>query len=180
MFCRVACLAAASLITACSNTPSTFVPAPEQAELGSVVYIYRPASSSNFMYSPRVIVDDDEKFSIASGDYRYVYLPPGEHSIGLNPADQYATDAATTLAIETDTRYYLRVSTLLKFEPDSMNTRRFWIDVVDEQTALGEIGETEYAGPKPRQAATVQSDPGDDQPGFSVDKTQDPFAGKYQ
>ncbi len=178
--CKLVCLGAVSLMTACANQPSTFTAAPEQAELGSVVYIYRPASSSNFLYSPRVIVDDDEKFSIANGDYRYIYLPAGEHVISLNPTDQYTTGAATMLTVEADARYYLRVNTLLKFEPDSMNTRKFWIDVVDEDTAVGEIARTEYAGPESPQSAAVRSGADDNQQGFSVDKTRDPFAGKYE
>ena len=165
--------------SACSNKATTFVAAPEDADRGSVVYIYRPSSTTNFMMSPKVIIDGNEKFQIGSGDYRYVYLQPGDHMIGLDPTDQYFTDPAKTLSVENGKSYYLRVETSLKFEPDRMNTRRFWMDLVDETNAISEIAETEYAGPK-QQSAGQQSETGQGGDQFSVDKTQNPFAGKYE
>ena len=166
--------------SACSNKASTFVAAPQDSDKGSVVYIYRPSSSTNFMMSPGVVIDGDEKFKIGSGDYRYVYLPAGDHAIGLDPTDRYFTDAAITLNVEADKSYYLRVKTSLKFEPEKMNTRRFWIDVVDEKKALSEIGDTEYAGPRSQQPVAGEAEQARDSEAFSVDKTQDPFAGKYE
>ena len=165
--------------SACSNRASTFVAAPEDADRGSVVYIYRPSSTANFMMSPKVIIDGNEKFQIGSGDYRYVYLQPGDHMVGLNPTDQYFTDPAISLHVQSGKNYYLRVSTSLKFETDKMNTRRFWMEVVDETDALSEIADTGYAGPKNQTAdREAERDQGGDQ--FTVDKTQDPFAGKYE
>ena len=175
---RVPWLPAILLLAACASDPATFVGAPLQPDKGSVVYIYRPSSSSNFMYSPRVVIDENETFSLANGDYRYVYLQAGEHAIGLDATGQYTTDAPTVLRVEADKSYYLRVGTVLKFEKDGMNTRKFWIDTVDEDKALNEIAETEYAGPKSAQPQEAQTDQPDSEPGFSVDKTQDPFAGK--
>ena len=175
---RVPGLLAILLLGACASTTATFVAAPPQPEKGSVVYIYRPSSSSNFMYSPKVVIDGNEKFSIGNGDYRYVYLQAGDHSIGLNATGQYTTPSPTALRVEPGTSYYLRVSTRLKFEKDGMNTREFWIDTVDESAALNEIVKTDYAGPKTAQSQDAQTDQSGSEPGFSVDKTQDPFAGK--
>ena len=127
--------------------------------------------------SPQVIVDDVERFSIGNGDYRYLYLETGRHTVGLNPTDQYITDAALELSVEADNSYYLRVKTLLKFEPDKMNTRKFWIEKVTEQQALKEIADTGYSGPK-QQSIRVQTEDGGTGQGFSVDKTRDPFAGE--
>ena len=172
-------LLAVLVITACSNKASTFVAAPLDADMGSIVYIYRPSSSTNFMMSPKVVIDGNEKFKIESGDYRYVYLQSGKHTVGLNPTDQYITDAALTINVETGQSYYLRVKTSLKFETDKMNTRKFWIDVVDEKGALAEIGSTEYSGPELQSSSEPGADGHEDKSGFSVDKTQDPFSGKY-
>lgn len=165
--------------SACSNRTSSFVAAPQDPDKGSVVYIYRPSSTANFMMSPRVVIDGNEKFQIGSGDYRYVYLQAGDHLIGLDPTDQYFTDPAKTLSVVNGKSYYLRVKTSLKFEPEKMNTRRFWIDLVEETEAMSEIADTGYAGPKP-QAAGQQSETRQGSGQFSVDKTQDPFAGKYE
>lgn len=164
---------------ACANKTATFVAAPEDPDKGSVVYIYRPSSTSNFMMSPRLVIDGNEKFQVGSGDYRYVYLQAGDHTIGLDPTDQYFTDAAITLSVESGKSYYLRVKTSLEFEPEKMNTRKFWIDTVNETEAKSEIAETDYAGPE-SQTVTGETEKagGDEQ--FSVDKTQDPFAGKYE
>jgi hypothetical protein len=175
---RALWLPAILLLAACANKPPAFVAAPAQPDKGSVVYIYRPSSSSNFMYSPKVVIDENEKFSLGNGDYRYVYLQAGDHAIGLGATGQYSTDAPTVLRVEADKSYYLRVGTVLKFEKDGMNTRKFWIDTVDENTALNEIAKTEYAGLESAQPQEAQTDQPDSEPGFSVDKTQDPFAGK--
>jgi len=167
------------LVTACSNqASSTFVPAPQDADKGSIVYIYRPSDTANFMMSPKVVIDGVERFSIENGDYRYVYLKTGKHTVGLNPTDQYLTDAVLELTVETDNRYFLRVQTLLKFEPDTMNTRKFWIEEVSETKALKEIADTGYSGPAQQSMDNKTEDAGSEQ-GFSVDKTRDPFTGKY-
>lgn len=165
-------------VAACANKTATFVAAPRDAGKGAVVYLYRPSSSSNFMMSPTVVIDGNEVFKLASGDYRYVYLDSGKHTIALNPTDQYLTDAAIALNIEADKSYYLRVNTSLKFEPGQMNTRKFWIDAVAEKDALPEIAKMDYAGPRLEQAADMDSGDVETGEGFSVDKTQDPFAGK--
>ena len=172
-------LTAAILIAACSNRASTFVPAPEAGGDDAVVYLYLPAASANFMLSPRVAIDDQEKFAIANGDYRYVYLDHGEHVVSLSATDRYQAGAPLALNVEAGRSYYLRVSTSLKFEPEKMNTRRFWLDVVDEKQALSEIAGTDYAG-LPRKASSGWSDGPDEPLEFSVDKTRDPFAGKYE
>ncbi len=174
---QIVFMSAVLLVTACSNKASTFVPAPQDMGKGSVVYIYRPSSSTNFMMSPKVVIDGNEKFKIGSGDYRYVYLQSGKHALGLNPTDQYITDAALELAVEADKSYYLRVKTLLKFEPDTMNTRKFWMEQVAEKQALKEIGDTDYSGPVQQSITDPVKDTGNSE-GFSIDKTQDPFAGK--
>ena len=177
-FHRPLLLALALVITACAaNRASTFIPAPQDADNRSVLYLYRPSATANFMFSPEVVIDDEVRFKMGSGDYRYVYLAPGQYHVGLNPTDQYTTDAAITLRVEDGKSYYLRIKTSLQFETEKMNTRKFWIDEVDEASALGEIADTEFAGPKPQQSSAVQQD---QEQGFSVDKTADPFAGKYQ
>jgi len=125
------------MFAACSNKASTFVAAPQDADKGSIIYVYRPSSSTNFMMSPQVVIDDSEKFKIGSGNYRYVYLQTGQHTVGLNPTDQYITEAAVTINVEAGQSYFLRVKTSLKFETDKMNTRKFWIDVVAEKDVIG-------------------------------------------
>lgn len=177
---RAAWFGAVLLLAACANTASNFVAAPPQPEQGYAVYLYRPSSSSNFMYSPRVVIDGDEQFSLGNGDYRYVYLQPGEHTIGLGATGQYTTGEPTALQVEAGSSYYLRVRTQLRFEQGGMNTRTFWLEAVDEKTALSEIGATKYAGPKSGQSPNAESEASTGEPGFSVDNTQDPFAGKYR
>lgn len=176
---RLALPAAALLLAACSNRSAPFEAAPAPAGETAVLYIYRPSASANFMMSPQVVIDGDEAFAIGNADYRYVYLRNGDHSIGLNSTDQYTTGPVLAITVGSGGSYYLRVGTSLTFEAQKMNTRKFWLDVVDEQVALTEIGATKYAGSRPGHTADSQLDTNDDEPGFSVDKTQDPFAGKY-
>ena len=173
-------LSAAILVAACSNRASTFVAAPEAGGDDAVVYLYRPAASANFMMSPRVVIDEQAQFAIANGDYRYVYLDRGDHVVSLSATDRYQAGAPLALSVEAGKSYYLRVSTSLKFEPEKMNTRRFWLDVVDGKQALIEIANTDYAGPPHQQASSGEPGEPEHTPEFSVDRTQDPFAGKYE
>jgi len=165
------------VLTACSNKVATFVPAPADVEKGSIVYVYRPGNSANFMMSPRVVLDENQKFQIDSGKYRYLYVQAGNHSIVLNPTKQYETARPVNLQVEPGKSYYLRVKTSLKFNLEGMNDRLFWIEQVSEEQALPQIADTDYAGPKHTESKGVNTiDSATD--GFSIDKTRDPFAGK--
>ena len=127
------------------------------------------------MMSPTVVVNANEKFRIGNGDYRYIYLPAGKHELGLNPTEQYLTGAAVTLSVQANSSYYFRVNTSLKFEPEGMNTRRFWMEQVSGQVAVDEIAATEYSGPE-TQTTAERSDQAVETEGFTIDKTRDPFA----
>jgi len=170
-------LLVAICIAACSGKQTVFVPAPQSVDDYSVVYIYRPSSTANFMMSPTVVVNANEQFRIGNGGYRYIYLPAGRHELGLNPTDQYTTGAAVTLSVQANNSYYLRVNTSLRFEPDSMNTRRFWIEQVSGQMAVDEIAAAEYSGPG-SQTMLEQSDESVEIEGFTIDRTRDPFSDK--
>ena len=177
---RLLVLTAAILMAACSNRASIFVAAPEAGGDDAVVYVYRPAASANFMMSPRVVIDDREQFAIANGDYRYIYLDRGDYVVGLSATDRYQAGAPLALNVEAGKSYYVRISTSLKFEPGKMNTRRFWLDVVDGKQALIEIAHTDYAGPPHQPASSGQPGEPEHTPEFSVDKTRDPFARTYE
>jgi hypothetical protein len=170
-------LLAALFITACSNKQAVFVPAPQPVDDDAVIYIYRPTSTANFMMSPTVVVNGDEKFRIGNGDYRYMYLPAGNHELGLKPTDQYLTGAAVTLSVQANKSYYFRVNPSLRFEPDDMNTRRFWMEQVGGQLAVDEIASTDYSGPE-TQSVRERSDESVETEGFTIDRTRDPFSGK--
>ena len=106
------------------------------------------------------------------------YTPEGCYIIELSNTDDDRDASIARARVEAGASYYLRVNTALKFEKDGMNTRKFWIDTVDEKTALNEIVKTEDAGPQSAQPQSAQPDQSGSETGFSVDKTQDPFAGK--
>jgi hypothetical protein len=127
------------------------------------------------MLSPMLVVDGNEKFSIDSGDHRYLILAAGDHSLGLNPTDQYTTGAALALAVEANSRYYLRINTSLEFVPDGMNTRRFWLQQVEGPQALKEIAATDYAGPL-QQPIAEQPDDSAASEGFTIDRARYPFS----
>lgn len=167
-------------LNGCSNNTKAFAPAPQNPDKGSVVYVYRPSSSSNFMYSPRIAVDDNEKFAIGNGDYRYMYLAEGKHTAVVNPTGQYQTKSPVEMNVEAGKSYYLRVNTRLEFEKEGMNTRLFWLEQVPEKQAQAEIAKTDYSGPVKTDTAKDASSEPVNKEGFSVDKTQDPFAGKYE
>lgn len=167
------------LLSACSPTGSNvrFVPPaakPDQA----IVYIYRPSTMTNALYSPGLNVDDEFKLNTKSGVSYRISLSPGEHTFAFQEEKKYTDLRPVTVTLDSGTITYIRVSTSLKvknsvgYEPYE---RSFKLTQVDEALAVKEIADcclddgtqtTEETEPTGKKA--------DD--GFSVDKTQNPFS----
>ena len=163
---------------ACSTTgDKRFIPIkPHDGQ--STVYIYRPASISNAMYSPDIHIDGEFKLTLKPGMNISFTLPSGEHTFELISQKKFPGTKKVTLDLTDGNIYYLRIDTSLKiksaldYEPYQ---RSFSLITVGRNRASEEITEcctkTEVTDKiKPETSLQKPSD------GFSVEKTNNPFS----
>lgn len=169
------------LCTACSTKSviSSFTPAiakPDQA----IVYIYRPSTMSNALYSPGINIDSEFKLYTRNGSNTQLSLAPGEHTFEFQAEKRYTGLSPVTLMLDAGSRTFLRVNTSLKIENSveyKPYVRTFTFTRIEEQAAVKEITQCCLAKPEQLQngKGTRQLDENTND-GFSVDKTQNPFS----
>jgi hypothetical protein len=172
-------LASVSLLSACS-TRNDIVPFTPMVidDTHAAIYVYRPKAMANAMYSPDLYIDDELKFPVKNGRLSRLKLPAGDYLLKLDAGDN--SGQQTKMSLQTDTTYYIRVTTSLKIN-NSVNyqpyQRSFIMEKVQEDKALVEIAKC-CAKAMEDPAAEIPDTPAPDNSdgGFSVDKTQNPFS----
>lgn len=183
-------LLSAILISACSTKTSNFKLTDTVSGKKSIVYIYRPASASNILISPELLINDEKKFEIKSNSYTFINLPPDEHTFKLDLTNRYIGNKEITLKTQAQQYYFLRVNTSLKFEQNKPYTRSFDIEEVSREIAVTEIKiiPSTVDNIKQKELVTQENDKHmsteaaesmpvqtpDDQ--FSISKTRNPFS----
>lgn len=168
-------------ISACSFNQSRFTPVEPDDENLATVYIYRPAALSNFMISPKILLNNKELFTLAAGRYDYTHLNAGTYEFRLDLGKRFTGSRQIEMKVETGKTYYLKVNTSLHFEKNAPYTRRFNILSMKHEEALDEISLTQPEAPKNKQMViTVDNTaPADDthqhSPQFDLSKTRNPF-----
>jgi len=145
-----------------------------------MVYIYRPFATSNAMYSPDLYLNDEFKLSIKNGKNVGFTLPPGDYKFELEPDKNYSGLTSLSVNLSAGSTVFIRVDTSLKI--DSAPTykpyqRSFNLTRVDEKQAKKEIAEccmTNNINSKTEQETKTVTKQNEE--GFSVDKTQNPFS----
>jgi hypothetical protein len=169
------------LLPACSTTSSvaTFVPVAAETDQ-AVVYIYRPTEMANALYSPGLNINGEFKLYTKNGVNSRLSLTPGETTFEFQAEKKYSSLEPLSLTLESNTSYFIRVSTSLKvknstaYEPYA---RSFKLTKVDEQQAVKEISECCIDNNKNLSETTeIKSNDKSNSEGFSVDKTQNPFS----
>ena len=175
-----------SLLLACSSqqTINSFNPEPAPSDQAAV-YVYRPLSTTNAIYSPDLYVDGEFKYSIKNTRKTRILVPAGVTVFELAPDKKYSGITSLSLTLEAAKTYYLRVDTSLQLKPSTTYQpyeRSFSLVSVTAEQAIDEIGrcchtgsndsvasESEDAASSPQQTDKADT-------GFSVDKTQNPFS----
>ncbi len=169
------------VLTACStaNNVKPFTP-QLAADNQAIVYFYRPFATSNIMYSPDLYINDEFKLPIKNKKNTRFTLPPGHYKFELEPDKSYSGVTSLSLNLNAGSTTFIRVDTSLKiksapaYEPYQ---RSFNLTEVDQQLAVKEITECCMAenikSNADQQTDTVKKQ---NEQGFSVDKTQNPFS----
>jgi hypothetical protein len=166
---------------ACSTTKNANQFTPQIAKDNqAVIYIYRPFTTSNAIYSPDLYINDEFKLSIKNAINARFTLPPGHHKFELEPDKNYSGNTRFSLNLSANSTYFVRVDTSLKinnapgYQPYQ---RSFNLIRVDEQLAVKEIAEccmvTDIKSNTDQETKTMKTQTED---GFSIDKTQNPFS----
>ena len=178
---KIILLANLFLLAACTtlNNTATFLP-KGASDNRVIVYIYRPLNTANAMYSPELFIDKEYKLSIKNGQYLPVTLNARETIFEVAPDKKYSGQTRLPLTLIAGQSYFIRVDSSLKikntvaYEPYQ---RTFNLTNIDEQSAITEIEKCCLA------KETIINDDGplldkaeQTEPGFSVDKTQNPFS----
>ena len=176
-----------SMLSACSNQQTINSFTAETAPSNQVaVYVYRPLSTTNAVYSPDLYVNDEFKYSIKSGKKARLLLDAGNTIFEIEPDKNYTGVTRITTTLNPDDTYFLRIDTSLKiknttsYEPYE---RSFSLIEVADQQAIEEISQCCHSGSSSNTGDDNKTDsnPSADETdksdnGFSVDKTQNPFS----
>jgi len=171
-----------NVLTSCASTPSEFVGLETANHTEAVIYIYRPASMSNILIDPEVLINNEKISDIKNDSYLTSVLPAGQYTVKLKLAERYAGKQSIDLKVGAAESVFLRVNTTLKFEMNKPYSRSFSIERVDKEKALLEIQYTQNAAiekssKKTKEVATDKNEEDvvhKDQ--FSIHKTRNPFS----
>lgn len=144
----------------------------------TIVYIYRPSTMANVMYSPDLYINDEYRVSIKSGANHHFTLEPGVYSFKLERDDKIFGNSLNPETLHAGSVYYYRIDTTLKITDSSRYQpyqREFTLSAVDELLARQQIAECclkkEVNADKSDEINKIKTDSE-----FSVDKTQNPFS----
>jgi hypothetical protein len=171
----------AIFISACSaaENTKTFIPETADADL-AIVYLYRPVVMSNAIYSPGLYVNGELKLSIKNGQSARLTLAPGEVTFEIEPDKNYPGLTRLTLDLTAGSSYFIRVDSTLKIEHAASYEpyrRSFNLTRIDDEFAIRQIAaccvdeESKTNTVPDSPSTTINTDDG-----FSVNKTQNPFA----
>ena len=168
----------ATILTACNATKQALFTPVSISNEQSAVYIYRPVSMSNAMYSPDIFVNGEFKLEIANGKNRLISLSPGNYRFEIAPDKKYSGTTTAHLDLSPGSIQYLRVDTSLKIQ-STLNyapyERSFNLIKVDANQALSEISEC-CSHAKITNKKETEAKPAKTSDGFSTDKTHNPFS----
>ena len=166
-------------------------PGAQQAGL----YIYRPPSMSNALYTSDIAIDAtgpnapdldtkiSQQISLKNGQLKHLQLPAGAHTVTLLAAGNFSHNQPVTLTMKTGETYYLRIATSLKIDQSAgyqPYQRRFDLQQVSTDRAIAQINDCCFSARSLKKSARAAQPPAQkastEKPGFSVDKTQNPFS----
>ena len=178
------------LFVGCATHIAAFVPAQPSDEKGSVMYVYRSSEASSMMLAPDIEIRDVEGKqttigALAQGEYRLIYLQPGQYEMRLDAIEYYAPGNKLMVEVMRDTVNYLRLDSSLKFETGlsyKAYVRRFNLQEVKAPVAMDEIASCVDVGGNQKMINNTVDDVNGSASGkdngahFTTDKTTDPFS----
>lgn len=134
---------------------------------------------ANAIYNPQILIDNEVFESIKNGDVTKISLSPGNYILSLQIENR--PEMSTTQLIETvpGQNLYYRIQTSLKLKPGNSfksYERKFSLAKVSAHTAASEITECCTKPVQPVKTEAEKTGAIDQQPGFNVDRTLNPFS----
>lgn len=168
------------LLSACSTSNKTTHFIPVVTADKATVYIYRPVVMANAMYSPDLYVNKEFKLSLKSGNNTRLTFIEGEHTFEIEPDKNYDGITHTVVNLSVGNTYYLRVDSGIQISDTAQYTpykRSFNLITVDPVLATKQIAKCCTIKTKSiKNSVEINSERGEPNDGFSVDKTQNPFS----
>ena len=174
------------VLSACTASMPAAIKQPPAKDDVALLYVYRPASMSNILVAPGVIIDDDASFSIENDRYTYIELQPGRHRVQLAVAERYEGEHGFSFSALPGQVYYLRVATQMKFRKNDLYQRRFDLQPVASALARSEMDDCRFlslAAHAPGNGNAEVDDVGEVEAAvpaadaeFSISKSRDPFS----
>lgn len=168
-------------LTACNtvNGIGTFTPELISNTMASV-YIYRPLSMSNAVYTAKIFANKKSILSIKNGQTSNITLSPGNYNFEIEPDKNYLGLTKLSLDLASGHTYYIRIDTSLKISNDTnyeRYQRSFNLIAVDNESAITQINDCCSSNKKDNIDQTSAQDKKESESHhFSVDKTQNPFS----
>lgn len=168
-------------LTACStkNNLKPFTPLPLEQQQ-TALYVYRPPAMGNSIYSPDLYIDDEHKLVIKNGKLARLTLPAGSHQLTLDAENNQGKLTRLILDLATGNTRYVRVTTSLKIKSASTYEpyqRSYNMEEVGAEQAIDEISACcNTRDEQKAEKTTREPQATEPKPGFSVDKTQNPFS----
>ena len=103
------------MVASCTHHARNFIVLhPEDHQ--TIVYIYRPASLSNAVISPMLLINGDKTINIKQDSYIHFKLSPGVYNFELELGQRFDGDHSIKLTLAPGQTYFLGIDTQLKFK----------------------------------------------------------------
>jgi len=180
--------------TACSLNINTsnpnditenFKPAPITKANQANLYVYRPTTMTNGLYSTEISVDDEHVFMVKLGQLKRLKVPAGQHQITLETDSNIIGQQRLDVSMKAGKSYYFLITTSLKMESGANfkpYKRQFDLQQVAQATAIKQITDCCYSGKSAQKTPEAEMTIKENKPiendysTFSVDKTSNPFS----
>jgi len=172
-------------LISCASTPPAFVEFESENKADAVMYIYRPASMSNILIDPEVLINNEKISVIKNDSYLIRVLPAGQYTVNLKLTERYTGKQSIDLKVGAAESVFLRINTSLKFEMNKPYSRSFSIERINKEIAVTEIQHTQNSAKEKNTNINTKTEGAasdknkeenirKDQ--FSIHKTRNPFS----
>jgi len=167
------------------NLTESFQPAALTKADQVNLYVYRPTTMTNGLYSTEISIDEEHIFMVKLGQLKRLKLPAGQHQITLETDSNIIGQQNLDVSMEAGKSYYFSITTSLKMESGASfkpYKRQFDLQQVAQATAIEQITDCCYSGksaqktPEPNTSIKENTTIENDDSTFSVDKTSNPFS----
>lgn len=128
------------VLSGCAAVGPPFAAITPKDPANGIVYLYRPAQSSNSVIAPGITIGNQEYAVLPSGGYMSFELPVGTHMVGLLLGKRYTGQGRVSVNVEPERPAYLRLDTWNDSNGSTM-TRRFKLSTQPASVAEAEIRE---------------------------------------